>query len=49
MNFQPALQSSYSRDAWFALLRDIFGSSAELYSKPAHVTDPAFHNSTSPD
>ena len=43
MNFQPALQSPYSRDAWLMLLRDLFGHSAALFSKPVHVTDPGFH------
>lgn len=43
MTFQSQLQSPYSRDAWLALLRDLFGHSAALFSKPAPVTDPGFH------
>lgn len=41
MNFQSQLQSPYSRDAWLALLRDLFGHSAALFSKPVPVIAPA--------
>ncbi len=43
MNLQAQLQSPYSGDAWVNLLRDIFGSSAELFSKPAPIHDPVYN------
>jgi hypothetical protein len=36
------LQTPYSRDAWIALLRDLFGPSAALFARPAPIPDPAF-------
>jgi hypothetical protein len=42
MNLQPQLQSAYSRDAWTSLLRALFGSSAEIFTKPIHITDTVF-------
>jgi len=42
MTLQATLQAPYSRDAWLALLRDLFGPSAERIARPAPITDPAF-------
>ena len=43
MKFQSQLQAPYSREAWLALLRELFGHSAALFSKPAPITDPGCH------
>jgi hypothetical protein len=42
MTLQTTLQSPYSRDAWLALLRDLFGPSAALFARPAPIPDPAY-------
>jgi len=39
MNLQSQLQSPYSRDAWLALLRDLFGHSAGIFKRPVPVAD----------
>jgi hypothetical protein len=36
------LQTPYSRDAWLALLHDLFGPAAALFARPAPIPDPAF-------
>jgi hypothetical protein len=40
MTLQTTLQSPYSRDAWLALLRDLFGPSAALFARPAPIHYP---------
>jgi hypothetical protein len=41
MTLQTTLQSPYSRDAWLALLRDLFGPSAALFARPAPIPRPS--------
>ena len=42
-SLQSSLQAPYSSDIWTGLLRTLFSSSAELFSKPAPISDPGFN------
>lgn len=44
MNLQNKLQSPYTRELWTDLIRDIFGKSAELFRKPAPITEKNFRD-----